>query len=78
MVFIDPAGNVIGMQPGELTAEMLTPIVEHWLTQYREGGLLTAGRSISSVSTSGAAASPSPARSSTTPASRPPLRRRLQ
>ena len=41
MVFIDPAGNVIGMQPGELTAEILTPIVEHWLTQYREGGLLT-------------------------------------
>jgi len=40
MIFIDPNGDVIGRHAGEIEAESVVPLVEHWLEQYRDSGLL--------------------------------------
>ena len=40
MIFIDPNGDVIARHAGEIDAEALVPLVEHWLAQYREDDLL--------------------------------------
>lgn len=40
LVLIDPEGRVLGMQPGETTAEQWTPILQQLIAQYDAQGLL--------------------------------------
>ena len=41
LFFIDPNGNVIGLHEGELTEEMAAPLIDGWLAEYEEAGILT-------------------------------------
>ena len=38
--FIDPRGNVIGLHEGELTEEMVAPLIDGWLAEYEAESLL--------------------------------------
>ena len=39
--FVDPRGNVIGLHEGELTEEMVAPLIDGWLSEYEAESLLT-------------------------------------
>ena len=41
LYFIDPRGNVIGIHEGELTEDMVAPLIDGWLTEYDAEQLLT-------------------------------------
>jgi DNA-binding beta-propeller fold protein YncE len=40
LMFIDPAGQVIGKHEGEITAEDLIPLLDAMLTEFRDAGML--------------------------------------
>jgi hypothetical protein len=40
LYFVDPRGNMIGKHEGEITAEVVEPMLESWLAEYRRDGLL--------------------------------------
>lgn len=48
LIFLDPEGRIIGRHSGEIDADAVVPLVEGWLAQYRERGLL-AGRPLDLV-----------------------------
>ena len=41
LYFVDPKGNVIGRQEGEITAAALEGLIDSWLVEYRAQGLLS-------------------------------------
>ncbi len=41
LYFIDPSGNVIGLHEGELTEDMVAPLIDGWLEEYDQESLLT-------------------------------------
>ncbi|PZC41655.1 MAG: hypothetical protein DK306_002511, partial [Chloroflexi bacterium] len=41
LFFIDPNGNVIGKHEGEITAEAVSDLLDEWIAEYRQQGLLS-------------------------------------